>query len=352
MSEEGTITLKNGIVLEIKEWIKRREEEEKSGEYIKECQKEIIDLKKCIKKRTVKKIISPEYEPKFSEVRHLTDEEIVKEYIMSDQEIQEKKSKAYRILALLKGLGGRGVITSIIASGIKENKRNISAILSQLRSAGLIDSTRSPGNRKIFLWKMNKEANVYSLEQMVVAYNDHVRSVRKRSGKGQIIPPTKDQEQRGEWKKRNRKIIVQEEEEEKSADGIRTMTKEEIEEAKKRIKEISREYSQEINYPEEKPKIAKDYRDICDAYGGDCGGGEKCSLECFVSRNEDKDDGIVTMTEKEIEEMKIEFKKITEEQSEEIRELKEKLNLSTPPSSQVVRVIIEGSIRILIGLDK
>lgn len=277
MSDEGTITLKNGISLEIKEWIRRREEAGKITEYRKECKDEIINLKKSIKNRTVKKIISLEYEPKFSEVRHLTDEEIIKEYIMPEQKLQEKKSKVYRILALMKEFGGRAVLTSVIAIGIKENKRNVSAILSQLHSAGLIDSTRSPSNKNVFLWKRNPEAICYSLEQMVTIYNDHIRSVRKKSRKGQIIPPTKDKEQGGEdeeVKKRNRKII----EEEKSVDGMATMTKEEIEEMKKRYKILAEKYQNSIK-------------------------------------------------EKE-------------------------LKLETPPSSQVIRLIVEGSIKILIGLDK
>lgn len=31
------------------------------------------------------------------------------------------------------------------------------------------------------------------------------------------------------------------------------------------------------------PPGQKDYRDVCGAYGGDCGGGENCSFECFES---------------------------------------------------------------------
>ena len=196
---------------------------------------------------------------------------------MPEQKLQEKKSKVYRILALMKEFGGRAVLTSVIAIGIKENKRNVSAILSQLHSAGLIDSTRSPSNKNVFLWKRNPEAICYSLEQMVTIYNDHIRSVRKKSRKGQIIPPTKDKEQGGEdeeVKKRNRKII----EEEKSVDGMATMTKEEIEEMKKRYKILAEKYQNSIK-------------------------------------------------EKE-------------------------LKLETPPSSQVIRLIVEGSIKILIGLDK
>ena len=277
MSDEGTITLKNGISLEIKEWLKRRynieNKTENTTEYGRRCKDEIINLKKSIKKRTVKKIISPEYEPKFSEVRYLTDEEIVKEYIMVAVDQKDKgKSKAYRILALMKELGGRAVLTSVIASGIKGNKRNVSSILSQLQSAGLIDSTRSPSNKKIFLWKRNPEAICYSLEQMVTIYNDHIRSVRKRSRKGQIIPPTKDQEQREEWKKhagreyyykeqgeewkkRNRKIIVQEEKEEKPVDGISFMTKEEIAGLQERIKKLI-EKQQEENIKKEESKLS------------------------------------------------------------------------------------------------
>jgi len=293
VSDEGTITLKNGISLEIKEWLKRRynieNKTENTTEYGRRCKDEIINLKKSIKKRTVKKIISPEYEPKFSEVRYLTDEEIVKEYIMVDQK-DKGKSKAYRILALMKELGGRAVLTSVIASGIKGNKRNVSSILSQLQSAGLIDSTRSPSNKKIFLWKRNPEAICYSLEQMVTIYNDHIRSVRKRSRKGQIIPPTKDQEQREEWKKH-----------------------------------AGREYY----YKEQKEQ--KEQKPV---------------------------EGTTTMTQEEIEVMRIEFKTIMEEYQEsikrkEVKELKEKeeSKLETPPS-QVIRVIVEGSIKILIGLDE
>ena len=261
MSEEGTITLKNGISLEIKEWIRRREESGKITEYRKECKDKILNLKKCIKKRTVKKIISPEYEPKFSEVRHLTDEEIVKEYIMvASDHIDKGKSKAYRILALMKDLGGRAVLTSVIASGIRENKRNVSAILSQLSKAKIIESVKSPGNKRLFLWRMNKEANCYSLEQMVTIYNDHVRSVRKKS--------------REIFKEVNEEISKKfKEKEEKSVDGIMNMTNEEIENLKKRFQEI-------------------------------------------VDKN------------------------------------KKELKIETPPSSQIVRVIIEGSIKILIGLEK
>ena len=278
MSEEGTITLKNGISLEIKEWIRRREEAGKITEYRKECKDEILNLKKCIKKRTVKKIISPEYEPKFSEVRYLTDEEIVKEYIMavSDQENKEKKSKAYRILALMKELGGRAVITNVIASGIKDNKRNVSAILSQLRSAGLIDSVKCVDNKSMFLWKINKEANLYSLEQMVIAYNDHIRSVRKK-GKSESKVTVNITSK--EWKKRN-------------SDSLLGQEKERI----------------EIKEQQEGIK------------GGDIGGYTKESWNELV---------------------------------EHVRKQDEKeLKLETPPTSQIVRVIIEGSIKILIGFDK
>ena len=31
------------------------------------------------------------------------------------------------------------------------------------------------------------------------------------------------------------------------------------------------------------PPGVRDYRDVCAAYGGDCGGGENCSFECFES---------------------------------------------------------------------
>ena len=290
MSEEGTITLKNGISLEIKEWIRRREEAGKITEYRKECKDEILNLKKCIKKRTVKKIISPEYEPKFSEVRYLTDEEIVKEYIMavSDQENKEKKSKAYRILALMKELGGRAVITNVIASGIKENKRNVSAILSQMRAAGIISSIRSASNKNVFLWKMIQAGQSEDIDVLVDEYNDHIRSVRKRSRKGQIIPPTKDQEQGEEWKKHaGREYYYKEQKEQKPVEGTTTMTKEEIEEMRIKFKTIMEEYQESIK-------------------------------------------------------------------RKEVKELKEKeeSKLETRPTSQIVRVIIEGSIKILIGLDK
>ena len=278
MSEEGTITLKNGISLEIKEWIRRREEAGKITEYRKECKDEILNLKKCIKKRTVKKIISPEYEPKFSEVRYLTDEEIVKEYIMavSDQENKEKKSKAYRILALMKELGGRAVITNVIASGIKDNKRNVSAILSQLRSAGLIDSVKCVDNKRMFLWRMNKGTSIYSLEEMVIAYNDHIRSVRKK-GKSESKVTVNITSK--EWKKRN-------------SDSLLGQEKERI----------------EIKEQQEGIK------------GGDIGGYTKESWNELV---------------------------------EHVRKQDEKeLKLETPPTSQIVRVIIEGSIKILIGFDK
>jgi len=260
MSEEGTINLENGIALEIKEWIRRRGEGNSAEEYRIKSKKKIADLKKSIAKRVIKCIATPEYNYNPSEVRLLTDEEIVKEYIMPDQENKEKKSKAYRILALMKELGGRAVLTSVIASGIRENKRNVSAILSQLSKAKIIESVKSPGNKRLFLWRMNKEANCYSLEQMVTIYNDHVRSVRKKS--------------------------------------------------KEIFKEVNEEISKKFKEKEEKPV-----------------------------------DGITTMTEKEIEEMKKRFQEIVDKNKKELK-------IETPPSSQVVRVIIEGSIKILIGLDK
>ena len=185
MPKGWTITTKEGDTLTIEEWLEKKEKKSISLEYEREQEKEVKNHRRCLKRRIVKNSVSPEYDSEYSKVRYLTDEEIIKEYIMPDQE-NKGKSKAYRILVLMKELGGRGVLTTVIASGIKENRRNVSAILSQLHSAKIVDSVGVSDNKGLFLWKINKEIEKIpnmTTDIMVTIYNKYVRSVRKRNKK-------------------------------------------------------------------------------------------------------------------------------------------------------------------------
>ena len=218
MSENWTITTKEGIVFTIEEWIGEEENRIKNQEFSKLQKEEVIKQRRCLKKRTMKDWTLPEYNKEHSEVRQLTDEEI-KEYIMPEQEKKEEKmeekSKPYKILFLLKKLGGRGVLATVIANGIKEKGRAVSSILSQMRAAGILSSCESPSNRRLHLWRINEEKSWMSVEKMVKEYNGYIRENRKKH---------RDEKKKGEDKEKMAnveiKFIERGEEEEETCKSV------------------------------------------------------------------------------------------------------------------------------------
>jgi len=192
MFEEDTITTKEGKNLSIKELIKRMEDKEKGDEFNKVQKEELKEKRKCIGRRVMKKAITPEFDKKCSEVRYLTDKEILEEYIMGE-EIMQGRSKAYRILNLLKEFHGRKVSTEVIATGIKDSNRHASSILSQLRASGIVVASSSLVKGKK-LWALGNEFLDNNLDDMVKAKNDFIRKRRKLNRKAVVVENLAEEE--------------------------------------------------------------------------------------------------------------------------------------------------------------
>ena len=181
MSAEGTVTTKEGDVLSISEWVGKKENPKLNPEFAKEQEKEVKEQKRCLKRRMVKNGITPEYQSKGSEVRDLTDEEIIKEYIMPLKEgtISERGDTIRILIKFLQELEGRKVSTEIIVQAIKKPVKSVSSFLSQLYGAGIVVRSRMHEYKRKFIWGISGPYKTGEIDAIVLIFNDFTKKKRK-----------------------------------------------------------------------------------------------------------------------------------------------------------------------------
>ena len=181
MSEECIITTEEGKTLPIAELIRRMENKEKGGEYERLGKEEVVNRRKCLKRRIVKNGITPEYKEKHSEVRYLTEEEIKKEYKMSLKEgtVTESGSIVRELIKFLQELEGRKVSTEIIVGKLRKPVKSVSSFLSQLYNASIISRTPMVGNKRRFIWGLSTPYLKGDLDAIISTFNDFVSKKRR-----------------------------------------------------------------------------------------------------------------------------------------------------------------------------
>lgn len=190
--KEGIIITRDGDKVEIEDWIKEREEEQKNKEYRKEEKEEIRKKKKIIKRREERWVIIPEYDENPSEVKILSNEEIndkiVKEYIMSKDNVEDFKKKSIPddVISFLKELRGRAVSLGVVASATRRTNKSISSTLSRLYSTGVVTRIPTEKNTKRFLWKLNPIYQRKEVEEIKSIFNKVL--IDRRNKKSKSLP--------------------------------------------------------------------------------------------------------------------------------------------------------------------
>jgi len=188
MSKGWTITTKDGKTLTAEEWVKGLEEKEKHRlnlEFSKLQEKEVITQRKCLKKRGVKNGVPLRYNKKYSKVRHLTEEEIKKEYKMSSRGIKEgtvteRGDTIRKLIKFLQELEGRKVATDIIVQRIKKPVKSVSSFLSQLFNAGIVARVPMKNHKRKFVWGIAIPYKNGELEAIISLFNDFTAKKRKK----------------------------------------------------------------------------------------------------------------------------------------------------------------------------
>ena len=180
MNEKGTITTKEGDVLTIEEWVEKKENKI-NPEFSKLQEREVITQRKCLKRRMGKNGISPEYDKEHSEVRHLTEEEIKKEYKMAGRirAGSERGDTIRELIKFLQELEGRKVSTDIIVQKTKKPVKSISSFLSQLFNAGIVARVRMKDHKRKFIWGIAIPYKDGELEAVISTFNDFTAEKRR-----------------------------------------------------------------------------------------------------------------------------------------------------------------------------
>lgn len=170
--------------MSIAEWLGKKEEEHGfNPEFSKLQEKEVIIQRKSLKRRIVKNGISPKYDEEHSEVRHLTEEEIEKEYVMLDQVVKKKESDRgatiRELIKFLQALEGRKVSTDIIVQKTKKPVKSISSFLSQLFNAGIVARVPMKDHKRKFIWGIAIPYKDGELEAVISLFNDFTAQKRR-----------------------------------------------------------------------------------------------------------------------------------------------------------------------------
>ena len=199
MPKGWTITTKEGETLSIEEWLGRKEEKHGlSPEFSKLQEKEVKNQRKCFKRRVLKNEVLPEYEVGFSEVRHLTKEEIEKEYKMPLKEgtISERGKTIRELIKFLQELEGRKVSTDVIVQRIKKPGKSVSSFLSQLFNASIVVRRPLEGHKRKFVWGLSVSYLKGDLEAIISTFNEYAAKRRKDQylkSKEKISMPKKEE---------------------------------------------------------------------------------------------------------------------------------------------------------------
>ena len=220
MSKGWTITTKDGKTLTAEEWVKGLEEKEKHRlnlEFSKLQEKEVITQRKCLKKRGVKNGVPLRYNKKYSKVRHLTEEEIKKEYKMALKEgtVTERGDTIRKLIKFLQELEGRKVATDVIVQKIKKPVKSVSSFLSQLFNAGIVARVSMKDHKRKFVWGIAIPYKNGELEAIISLFNDFIAKKRRKDYLKKI---NKGIEEEINYEKTD-SFIPEKEESERSADA-------------------------------------------------------------------------------------------------------------------------------------
>lgn len=182
MSEAVMITTRGGKVLTVNEWLEEQDKGRKEKEFLKEQEKEVKNLRRCIKRRTIKNGVKKEERKEIPEVRHLTDEEIVEEYIMpgiKEGTVSKGGPTISVLIKFLQSLEGRKVTTDVIAHGIKGPIKSVSSYLSRLYRAAIVVRRPVEGDKRKYLWGIAPLYKTKDTGAIVSLFNDFARKRRE-----------------------------------------------------------------------------------------------------------------------------------------------------------------------------